>query len=248
MHARSPVLVLVVAALAFPRETAAQWPPDSLVNLQVLPEDISVREIVGIMRGFAGGLGVRCIFCHVGDDPSDLSTTDFPSDDRVQKRKAREMIKMVREINDRLLANLPERSDPPVEVTCSTCHHGVTKPLDIREILAQTATEHGADSAIAQYEAMREEYYGSASYDFQPFMLANVAERIARQAREDALQLLAYNENRHPTDQQTYFFTAQLYMARADTAAAIGALERGLEHLPDNDFFRDTIERLRGGR
>ena len=248
MRARHLVFVLLIAILAFPRETAAQWPPDSLVNLQVLPEDISVRELVGIMRGFAGGLGVRCIFCHVGDDPRDLSSTDFPSDERVQKRKAREMIRMVREINERLLENLPDRSDPPVEVTCATCHHGVTKPLDIREILAQTTTEHGADSAIAQYEAVREEYYGSASYDFRPFMLANVAERIAGQAPERALQLLAYNETRYPTDQQTYFFTAQLHMSSADTAAAIDALERGLEHIPDNDFFRQTVQRLRGGR
>lgn len=229
-----------------PVSAQGQWPPDSLVNLQVLPQNTSVRGIVGIMRDFASGLGVRCIFCHVGDDPADLSSTDFVSDERIQKRKAREMIRMVREINDRLLAAVPERSEPPVEVTCGTCHHGVTRPVDIREILAQTATEHGADSAIAQYESLREEYYGSAAYDFRPFMLANVAELIGRRATDTAFELLSYNEERHPTDQQTYFYTFQLHLALADTTAAVQALERGLEHLPENDFFRQTIARLTG--
>ena len=60
--------------------------------------------------------------------------------------------------------------------------------------------------------------------------------------------ILACNETVYPTDQQTYFFTAQLHVARADTAAAIGALERGLEHIPNNAFFPQFIERLRGGR
>ncbi len=238
-------LLLVLTLIGFARPGMAQWPPDSLVNLKVLPENTSVREIVGVMRGFAGALGVRCIFCHVGDDPNDLASTNFPSDDRVTKRKAREMIKMVREINDRLLANVPERSDPPIEVTCATCHHGVSQPRDIRDILSATVTQHGVDSAIAQYETLREQYYGSAAYDFRPFMLANVAEDIASQSPALAFRLLSYNETRHPTDQQTYFVTTQLHMARADTAAAIATLERGLVHLPDNTFFRGLVQRLR---
>ena len=35
------------------------------------------------MRGFAGGLGVRCQYCHVheGNQPNNLSTFDFASDE-----------------------------------------------------------------------------------------------------------------------------------------------------------------------
>lgn len=241
------MLVVAVLIVSAPQPVAAQWPPDSIVNLQVLPKDIPFRELVGIMRGFAGGLGVRCIFCHMGDDPSNLSTTNFASDERVRKRKAREMLRMVQTINNELLANVPDRSDPPVEVTCATCHHGVTKPVDIRDILAETARAHGADSAIAQYEQMHEEYYGSYSYDFRPFMLANVAEKIARQHTETALQILDHNAELHPTDQQTFVTMAQIHIASADTTAAIQALERGLEANPENTFFQNTIRRLRGG-
>ena len=143
---------------------------------------------------------------------------------------------------------VPERSDPPIEVTCATCHHGVTKPLDIRVILAAVATEHGADSAIAQYEAMREEYYGAASYDFRPFMLANVAERIAPEAFDVAIVIAEYNTERYPANDQTYLTMAQMHMARSDTAAAIRALERGIEQNPDNEFFPGLVRRLGGGR
>ena len=47
---------MVVLASALPRPASAQWPPERLENLKVLPEDISVRELIGVMRGFAGGL------------------------------------------------------------------------------------------------------------------------------------------------------------------------------------------------
>jgi tetratricopeptide (TPR) repeat protein len=241
---RLPLLLGALVALG-PASASAQWPPDSLVNLQVLPEDMSVRQIVGMMRGFAGGLGVRCIHCHVGDDPSDLSSTDFVSDDKIEKQKAREMIRMVQRINNELLANLPERSDPPIEVTCATCHHGVTKPVGIRTILADVALEHGADSAIAQYNQMREQYYGSYSYDFKPFTLANVAESIARQAPDAGLALCEYNLTLYPEDLQTFLAMAQIYQRQGDIDGAIGALERGLEVEPDNEFFKQTIERLK---
>ena len=37
-------------------------------NLQVLPADISPGELSRIMRGNALGLGVRCQYCHVGEE------------------------------------------------------------------------------------------------------------------------------------------------------------------------------------
>lgn len=245
MQAVRWLLLLSAVVVLAPAATSAQWPPDSIVNLQVLPEDTPFRQLLGTMRGFAGGLGVRCIHCHVGDDPSDLSSTDFASDEKIEKRKAREMIRMVQRINNELLANVPERSDPPVEVTCATCYHGVTKPIGIRTILADKALEHGADSAIAEYDRMREQYYGSYSYDFKPFTLANVAERIAQQAPEAGLALCEYNLTLYPEDMQTFLTMAQIHRGQGNIDGAIAALERGLEVKPDNGFFKQSIERLK---
>jgi hypothetical protein len=241
------VLPAVVIGLPLlPHPAAAQWPPDSLVNLQALPKDISIREIRTMMRGFAGALGVRCIYCHVGDDPNDLASTNFRSDERIQKRKAREMIRMVQRINGDLLAAVPERSNPPIEVTCTTCHHGVTRPMDIRDLLTATALAHGADSAIAEYRTLKAQYYGSASYDFRPFMLANVADRLAGSKPDATIALAEFNIGEHPKDQQSYFAITQILVARGDTATAIRTLERGLEQLPGHQFFQQTLRRLRG--
>ena len=90
--------ILVCAVLLAMPQAVAQI-PDEFTNLKVLPEDIDKRELMGIMRGFAGSLGVRCIHCHVGDDPRNLDTVDFVSDDREPKRVARAMLQMVDEIN-----------------------------------------------------------------------------------------------------------------------------------------------------
>ncbi len=230
------------------RSADAQWPPDSLVNLQVLPEDITVRELVGVMRGFAGGLGVRCTFCHVGENSNDLASIDFPSDDKIEKNKAREMLRMVQRINTELLAEVPERSDPPVEVRCATCHHGVTTPLDIRDILIEKVRTENAEAAISEYQTLRDEYYGSYSYDFRHFMLANVAERIGREHPQAALRLLEFNAELYPESAQTFLTMAQVHRAMGTQDGAIQALERAIEIEPENEFYKQALERLRNER
>lgn len=49
------------------------------------------------------GLGVRCITCHVGKEPDDLSTFDFQSDAKPNKLNARLMLKMQNDINKKTL-------------------------------------------------------------------------------------------------------------------------------------------------
>jgi hypothetical protein len=239
-----PRLVVLLLVLVMPgRAALGQWPPDSIVNLQVLPKDTPLPELVTTMRGFAGALGVRCIHCHVGDNPNDLASTDFASDERIQKRKAREMIRMVQTINRDLLSRVPERASPPVEVTCTTCHHGVTEPRDIRDVLTAAALAEGAESAIAEYRRLRERYYGSASYDFRPFMLANVAQALLGSAPEAAIRLTEFNLDLHPKDQQSYVTLAAAHLRGADTASAIRVMTRAVEQIPNDP----SLERLLAG-
>lgn len=241
------VCVAVCAGTSFiaPRGAIAEWPPESLVNIQALPKDTTVRQVRTMMRGFAGALGVRCTHCHVGDDPNDLNSIDFTSDEKIEKRKAREMIRMVRRINDELLATVPEQSQPPVVVGCRTCHHSLTRPVGIRALLVETFEAEGADATIARYQELRERYYGSDSYDFRHFVLANVAERVARQDPQGAIQLLEFNGKLHPKSGQTFATMARIYRGAGDIPAAIRSLERALEAQPDVEFYRRTLERLR---
>lgn len=114
-----------------PPGQAPAWTPPDPTNLQVVPKDISKRELVQTMRRFTMSLGVRCEFCHVGEG-NDLSKFDFASDDKRQKRNARLMMTMTRDINAKL-ADVPEpRAAGTAAVTCYTCHRGETKPATVR--------------------------------------------------------------------------------------------------------------------
>ena len=69
--------------------------PDTFTNLQVLPKDISKRDLVRIMKSFAITMEKRCSFCHVATD--DLSQADFASDDKETKKKTRELMQFILE-------------------------------------------------------------------------------------------------------------------------------------------------------
>ncbi len=217
MFARPAALSLLAAMTvgwALPRSTHAQWPPDSLVNIQKLPQDITVRELIGVMRGFASALGVRCEYCHVGEAGQPLSSFDFPSDDKETKRKARTMISMLRHINHEHLADLESRGEPPVEVECATCHRGQQRPRLIDDVLRQAYAEGGIDSMIAKYRELREQYYGSHTFDFRWFILNNLAAEIAQSGNfGDATELLAVNLEFFPDD------------SRVQTAHALASVE-----------------------
>src|SRR2546429_1081795 len=186
MNAR-PV-VFLIAALAAPAAPAAlvsqapgHFPPDSLINVKVIPRNTPVMQVVGMMRNFAGALGVRCHFCHVGQEGMPLGQFDFAKDEKRTKLTARQMMRMVEEINRRL-DTLPEHAQMTshVEVTCNTCHRGVSRPMPLEQLIQETAQMSGADSATRAYRALRERYYGRAAYDFGGPTLNISAFRLAR--------------------------------------------------------------------
>ena len=142
MRATLPLIVLAVIALVAyapanvetnaslaPTDTTWTW-PDNPENLQVLPADIGPFELSQVMRSFTKALGVRCQHCHVGTEEMSLSEFDFVSDANEHKNIAREMMRMVRTINNELLAGIegPHEAEG-IRVTCYTCHRGGVTPL-----------------------------------------------------------------------------------------------------------------------
>jgi tetratricopeptide (TPR) repeat protein len=195
----APLVAAAAAALLAPAASLAQWPPDTLENLKVLPDTMPVRQLIDLMAGFTRALGVRCTHCHVGEENRPLETYDFPSDEKLAKRKAREMLRMVQAINGEHLTALEERQDPPVQVQCITCHRGVTTPRTLQEVLLLAYQTGGLDSTLATYGALRRRYYGSAAYDFGEVPLTDVAGTVARRGRlDDAVRLHALNVEQNP--------------------------------------------------
>ncbi|MHB8389711.1 MAG: c-type cytochrome [Acidobacteriaceae bacterium] len=103
------------------------WPKPT--NLHVLPKNISHDDLMKVMHGFTGSLGVKCNYCHApGTQPRHL---DFASDAKPEKRIARTMIRMTREINKKYLSevNVAEAKPEQKNVTCGTCHRGHDIPV-----------------------------------------------------------------------------------------------------------------------
>jgi len=212
------VLLAAMLLLVVPEPAAAQWPPDTLENLKVLPQDIGTRQLIGIMAGFTRALGVRCQYCHVGEEEMPLAEFDFASDEKETKRKARVMLRMLQHVNGDHLGELETRSDPPVEVTCATCHRGVQKPRMLQDVLMEAYGEGGLEAAVAEYQALRDRYYGRSAYDFGSVPLDDVAGQLGqRGALGDAVALSELNLEMNPGSA----FAERQYAGRAIEHAMI---------------------------
>lgn len=242
------VLVLACLALLIPPTGAQAQIPEEFNNLQVLPEDIPQRELIRVMRGFALGLGVRCTHCHVGEEGRPFSEYDFESDEKEAKRKARFMLEMVDYLNEERLPGLSEiaeRAEPPVEVTCQTCHNGKRLPRSIGDVIAQTIEAEGVDVAVARYRELREEYYGSASYDFGELALLLVASDLARAGNAEAAVALAnLNLEYHQESVNSLLLLAQVNMQGGETEAALAAVRKAIEIDPENRQAQRLLSRL----
>ncbi len=111
---------------------AAEWPATSadkksrevFKNLKVLnntPSDLLLPS----MQFITSSLGVHCDYCHVENA--------FDKDDKRPKQTARQMMRMVEEINNAQFKNQQK-------VTCYTCHRGSPKPLSV-PVIASTAPQ-----------------------------------------------------------------------------------------------------------
>lgn len=93
-------------------------------NVRILT-DVSAGALLRIMQnGFSPALNVRCMHCHVPED--------FAADEIRAKETAREMLLMVRAINDRL-STMRHLDDDMAVVNCSTCHRGELRPGGFRD-------------------------------------------------------------------------------------------------------------------
>jgi len=102
---------LMFTLLAAPAFVSAE-PPWKGKDLQVLPKDISKEKIKEIMKRQAEALGVDCDHCH---KPPDMHL------DTEHKKVAREMMRMVKDINKHFFKGKPK-------VECVMCHRGHDEP------------------------------------------------------------------------------------------------------------------------
>jgi hypothetical protein len=117
-------LFLVCSAFALTALAA-----DDFKNVQEL-KGISPAEMQRTMALIRASLGVNCDTCHVrkGDE------MDFASDDKQEKKTARSMIKMTKELNKTYF-------DGHLGVACNTCHRGSEHPVSLPALPQMAAAE-----------------------------------------------------------------------------------------------------------
>ena len=132
IFAGAAALFLASAANSIASAQAPVVPPapaatSHFKNLKVLPGGIPRDQLSAVMKKFTASLGVKCSFCHVGEEGKPLSTYDFASDANPHKDIAREMMRLTWRLNNQDLKAIDGLKD--AKVSCFTCHRGAKEPL-----------------------------------------------------------------------------------------------------------------------
>ena len=88
-------------------------------NIKVLM-GLPQSQLIPVMNYMAASVGRRCNYCHVNNN----GQWDYASDDKQEKNTAREMIKLVLDVNKNSFKG-------NTEVGCYTCHRGRNNPQGI---------------------------------------------------------------------------------------------------------------------
>ena len=249
------VAFVLVAAPALAQPPAGEGQLAPMTNLQVFAKETLRAQVMQTMTAFNESLGVGCAYCHVQDAAGRF---DYASDDKREKKVARQMILLRDSINVMMPAMVGKpagagptsgsgRPGAPVRVLCRSCHRGLPIPLAITDVVADAAASGGAAAGLAKYAQLRAQYYGGQEYDFGENSLLTVAQRAMTAKNPDAaLAYLQANLEHYPKSARTYHAMAQAKRAKGDAAGAMTDLEKALELDPNNAQARNELQQLRG--
>jgi len=242
------VLVLAAAAAVSSGSASAQgrwsWPEHSK-NLKVLPEETDAQTLRSTMQDFTHALGVRCHHCHVGEEGVSFTQWDFASDEKPAKETAREMMRMLADVEEALARIEP--SGERVTMECATCHRGAARPQRLEDALTETYRTGGADAAIARYHELRDNTYGRGVYDFGEDALNLLGYRML-EAKDvpGATKAFTLNTELFPGSTMTWDSMAEVTLAAGDTTRAIELYGKAFALEPRNRNAERMLRRLRG--
>lgn len=251
LHLRAILVVLAImgsALIAAPQST-----PSPKRNLQVLPADTSQDAILQVMQGFTKALGVDCAYCHVqaptvagrGGRGRGGAAFDYTSDEKPQKKIARAMMTMVRDLDASVAKAVARPAESTARVSCITCHRGVASPMQLADVLDRAMKERGKAEAVSVYRDLRRQYFGAQAYDFSENSLIAYANRTLQSGQpDDAITWLELNLTYFPRSASTYAALANAQQQKKDLARAIASLERAVALSPENAQLKTQLDQL----
>lgn len=214
-------------------------------NLQLLPDSISGNELRQQMVSFSQSLGVRCWYCHDDSKGQALGEIDFASDKKPQKQIAREMLKMVRTINNTHISNVKKINNLASNVSCLTCHRGYSKPQHLHQVLLESYNNGGISAALKKYDELKEQYYGSFTFDFGEKSLNTFGYQLMlKNNLEDALNIFKLNAELFPESYNVFDSLGEIYMKIGNSKLSEINYKKSLELNPRNENAKKAIEKL----
>jgi len=237
-------LVLTAVAIAAAASAQSPQPPWKGENLQFFPKDISRERLTQRMREFSFALGVRCQYCHPGGNGVSFEGVSFASDDKPAKTTARAMLRMVDQLNNVTLAQLPSRAQPRVVVECSTCHRGVTLPKSLQTTLFEIVEAQGAPAAVAKYRELRGEA-ALGHYNFGEWEINELARRLNEAGKTAAaIAMLEMNGEFYPASAAIDVMIGEGYRQLGDRDKAIQRYRAAIAKSPENGLAKQRLEEL----
>jgi len=227
-------ILALLLAVVLTAPAPARADDEELKNIKVFPKDITKRQLENVMHGWTRALGVHCTHCHEQKVPGDFRSIDFASDAIDKKETARRMFTMVKNLNAGPLPKAAGEDD--AYVSCVTCHRGLPNPATLDQVVLQTAKKDGIGAAVQKYRDLRDQYYGSGSYDFGPESLDPAIQKLAKEpdGLDAAKGLVDLDVEMFPENAEIRVMLAQVLMMKGDQAGAEAAVDDALKLDPEN--------------
>lgn len=242
-------VVAMTVLFALPSQTQERWSwPEKPANLQVLPKEWPGSRLRPVMTGFTRALGVRCSYCHKGEEGKPLTTFDFASDENPNKNRAREMLRMLASVNDHLKKIEPS-GDKRVNMWCGTCHRGRPRPMTLQEELGEQYRMKGLKVALEHYADLKKQFYGRGAYDFGEQALNDFGyEVLAKNDFAGAIQVFQLNAQGFPQSGNVFDSLAEAYVKAGDLKKAEKACRKAVALDPKNEHATEMLKKIKESR